>query len=49
VGKQEAKNGTGHKYVETIMRLFGLRHASVDDDHSSLGDRSGLPKGEDLA
>ena len=49
VGKQEAKNGAGHKYVETIKRLFGLRHASVDDAHSSLGDRSGLPKGEDLA
>ncbi len=26
VGKQEAKNGGGHRYVETIKKLFGIRH-----------------------
>lgn len=26
VGKQEAKNGTGHRYVETLKRLFGIKN-----------------------
>lgn len=40
VGKQEAKNGSGHRYVETIKRLFGLHHAdranlSISPRHDS--------------
>ncbi|MFQ5862209.1 MAG: glutamyl-tRNA reductase [Candidatus Brocadiales bacterium] len=27
VSKQEAKNGSSHRYVETIKKLFGLRHS----------------------
>ncbi|MFQ5956352.1 MAG: glutamyl-tRNA reductase [Candidatus Brocadiales bacterium] len=27
VGKQEAKNGSGHRYVENIKKLFGIRHS----------------------
>ncbi|MEE9201495.1 MAG: hypothetical protein V3V45_08630, partial [Candidatus Brocadiales bacterium] len=36
VGKQEAKNGGGHRYVETIKKLFGIRHV----------DRTDLPAGK---
>lgn len=29
VGKQEAKNGGGYRYVETIKRLFGIHHSDT--------------------
>lgn len=29
VGKQEAKNGSAHRYVETIKKLFGIRHSDT--------------------
>lgn len=27
VGKQEAKNGSAHRYIETIKKLFGIRYS----------------------
>ncbi len=29
VGKQEAKNGSGHKYIEVIRKLFGIKGVEV--------------------
>lgn len=30
VGKQEAKNGGGHKYVEVVKKLFGIKGIGLD-------------------
>jgi len=29
VGKQEAKNGSGHKYIEVVRKLFGIKGVEV--------------------
>ncbi|MEE9584283.1 MAG: glutamyl-tRNA reductase [Candidatus Brocadiales bacterium] len=46
VGKQEAKNGNSRRYVETIKKLFGIRHA--DRTNSSTSQRSGSNRNTDL-
>lgn len=32
VGKQEAKNGAGHKYIEVVKKLFGIKGIGVDSE-----------------